>query len=224
MLEEFRDNLEDTEVRAHAHISHDSGSERPTKVALWKHSVHTHFSKDRNCEVCLRTKMTRAPCRRCTGEAAPLAEKFGDLITADHKVLSEDWISKQSPIRSRGTSREKLKLLRRRKRVWESFSSRRKNRKSLTLTIHWNLANLVKIYHGIIELQHLIDPRRMALLKEPHAEWKKEHLLYCCNQAWMKNGGLILWNAVAICDMSKTSWQMWKLLMKGDAEKHCKVQ
>ena len=40
---------------------------------------HTHFSKDRNCEVCLRTKMTRAPCRRCTGEAAPLAEKFGDF-------------------------------------------------------------------------------------------------------------------------------------------------
>ena len=24
----------------------------------------------------------------------------------------------------------------------------------------------------------------------------------------MKSGGLILWNAVAICEMSKTSWQM----------------
>ena len=134
------------------------------------------------------------------------------------------WISKQLPIRSRGRSREKLKLLRRRKRVWESFSSRRKNRKSFTLTIHWNLANLVKIYHGFIELQHLIDPRWMALLKEPYAEWKKEHQLYCCNQAWMKNGGLILWNAAAVCDMSKTSWQMWKLLMKGDSEKHLEVQ
>ena len=30
--------------------------------------------------------MTRAPC---TGEALPRAEKFGDLITADHKVLNE---------------------------------------------------------------------------------------------------------------------------------------
>ena len=33
--------------------------------------------------------MTRAPCRRRTGEAAPQAEKFGDLVTADHKALNE---------------------------------------------------------------------------------------------------------------------------------------
>ena len=25
--------------------------------------------------------------------------------------------------------------------------------------------------------------------------------------SWMKNGGLIPWNAIAICDMFKTSWQ-----------------
>ena len=34
-------------------------------------------------------KITRAPCRRRIGGAVPRAEKFGDLITADHKVLSE---------------------------------------------------------------------------------------------------------------------------------------
>ena len=34
-------------------------------------------------------KMTRAPCRRRTGGVVPRAENFGDLITADHKVLSE---------------------------------------------------------------------------------------------------------------------------------------
>ena len=33
--------------------------------------------------------MARAPCRRRTGEAQPRAEKFGDLITADHKVFNE---------------------------------------------------------------------------------------------------------------------------------------
>ena len=54
-----------------------------------KHSVFTHFPKDPNCDICLKTKVTRAPCRRRTGEAVPRAEKFGDLITADHKVLSE---------------------------------------------------------------------------------------------------------------------------------------
>ena len=44
---------------------------------------------DRNCEICQRTKITRAPCRRRNGGAILRAEMFGDLITAGHKVLSE---------------------------------------------------------------------------------------------------------------------------------------
>ena len=48
---------------------------------------------------------------------------------------------------------------------------------------------------------------------------KKGRLLYCCNnQAWMRSGGLILWNAIAIYEMFKTSWQMRELRMKGDSE------
>ena len=34
-------------------------------------------------------KIARAPCRRRIGGVVPHAEIFGDLITADHKVLSE---------------------------------------------------------------------------------------------------------------------------------------
>ena len=70
-LEEFTDisktevpALSKTEVPAPAHISHDSDLERLTKVACRKHLFLTHFPRDRNCEVCLRTKMTRAPCRK----------------------------------------------------------------------------------------------------------------------------------------------------------------
>ena len=51
--------------------------------------IKTNFPKDRNCEICLRTKMTRAPCKSRTGTVVPKAEIFGDLITADHKVLRE---------------------------------------------------------------------------------------------------------------------------------------
>ena len=40
----------------------------------------------------------------------------------------------------------------------------------------------------------------------------------------MKGGGLILWNAIAICEMSKTSWQMGKRQMKDDPENHSKDQ
>ena len=86
-LEEFTDNLEDTVMPVPAYSSRDSDSDRPTKVVskLRKHSFCTHFPKDRNCEICLRTKMTRAPCRRRTGEALLRAGQFGGLITDDHK-------------------------------------------------------------------------------------------------------------------------------------------
>ena len=54
-----------------------------------KHSMYTHFPKDRKCDICLKTKMTMASCRRRVGTVVPRAENFGDLRTADHKVLSE---------------------------------------------------------------------------------------------------------------------------------------
>ena len=90
---------------SHASSSHEVSLEPTTKRRedLGKHSVDTHFPKGRNCEIRKRTKLTRAPCRRRNGEAVPRAEKFGDLITADHKVFSDKLrISKQSPICSRG--------------------------------------------------------------------------------------------------------------------------
>ena len=94
----FTDNLEDTKVPASAHISQDSSSECPATVASKsrKHSVHTHFPKDRNSDICLRTKITRALCRRRTGEAVPRAEKLDDLITADHKVFNEEGESRNN--------------------------------------------------------------------------------------------------------------------------------
>ena len=71
--------------------SHELPMESRAKVepGSGKHSVYTHFPKDPNCDICLKTKITRASCRRRTGTVVPRAEIFGDLITADRKVLSE---------------------------------------------------------------------------------------------------------------------------------------
>ena len=44
----------------------------------------------------MRTKITRASCRKRTGTAVPRAEHFGDLITADHKVLSDNCESRNN--------------------------------------------------------------------------------------------------------------------------------
>ena len=52
--------------------------------------------EDRNCEICQRTKITKALCRGRNGEALPRAANFGDLITADHKVLSDNCESRNN--------------------------------------------------------------------------------------------------------------------------------
>ena len=81
-LQEFRENLVDDEIPlqggSHASSSHEASLEpiEMRREELGKHNVHTHFPKDRNCEICKRTKITRAPCRRRKGEAVPRAEKF----------------------------------------------------------------------------------------------------------------------------------------------------
>ena len=101
-LQEFREILVDDEIPlhgdSHASSSHEASLEPIFKRRedLGKHSVKIHVLKDRNCEICKRTKITRAPCRRRKGEAVPRAEKFGDLITADQKVLSDNCESRNN--------------------------------------------------------------------------------------------------------------------------------
>ena len=70
-----------------------------------KHSVFTHFPKDPNCEICFKTKLTRASCRRRANVVMPRAENFGELITADHKVLSEESAPRKNHRYARGGTR-----------------------------------------------------------------------------------------------------------------------
>ena len=91
-LQEFRHGLVDESVPEHrdaSSSSHELPSEPRAKAVSGKHSIFTHFPKDRNCDICLRSRITRAPFRKRTGIVVPRAEKIGDLITADHKVLIE---------------------------------------------------------------------------------------------------------------------------------------
>ena len=72
--------------------SHELPIESRAKVepGSGKHSVCTHFPEDPHCDFCLKTKITRASCRRRANAVVPRAEHFGDLITADQKILSEE--------------------------------------------------------------------------------------------------------------------------------------
>ena len=75
--QEFKHGLVDESVPEHrdaSRSSHELPLEQQAKVVSGKHSILTHFPKDRNCDICLRTKITRASCRERSGTAVPRAE------------------------------------------------------------------------------------------------------------------------------------------------------
>ena len=72
-----------------ASISREPAPEPPRKMVSGKNSIFTYIRRTKNCEVCKRTRKTRALCRKSIGTAVPRAETFSDLTTADHIVLSE---------------------------------------------------------------------------------------------------------------------------------------
>ena len=114
-LQEYRGNLVDEsgpfetlpEDRDTASSSHELPMESRAKVELGSgnHSAYTHFPKDPNCDICLKTKITRASCRRRAGRVVPRAGNFGDLITADHKTLSGESESRNNHRYCRGGTR-----------------------------------------------------------------------------------------------------------------------
>ena len=185
-LQEFRENLVDDEIPVHGD-SHASSSHEASLEPIFKrcedlgnHSVYNHFPKDRSCEICKMIKITRAPCRRRNSGAVPRAENFGDLMTADHKGLSDNcesrnnhryavvvqdlatqWI-KSYPCKTK-TSQQTERAC---KSSWSPIGSL----KSFTLTIPWNSAKLVKISPGIIARLHHTDQKQMGLPKEQCAE------------------------------------------------------
>ena len=166
---------------SHASSSHEPSLEPMRSVDLGRHNVHTHFPKDRNCEICKRTKITRAPCRRRKGEAVPRADNFGDLITADHKVLSDNCESRNNHryavvVQDLATQWiqaypcKKQNFTRKPREACKTSWNPKGNQKSFTLTIPWNSAKLAKISPGIIARLHHTDHKQMGLLKVQYAE------------------------------------------------------
>ena len=64
------------------------------------HDLFTHTPKDPECEICNKSKIMRAPCRRKDKKAAlapddtPKPQKIADSITADHTFLCDEEASR----------------------------------------------------------------------------------------------------------------------------------
>ena len=198
---------------------------------LFKHNVHTHFPENRNYEICKRIKITRVPCRRRSGEAVPRAVNFGDLITADHKVLSDNYefrSNHQYAVVVQDLATQwiqsypcKTKTSQEFQKVCKSFWNPRRNEKSFALTISWNSAKLVEIFLQIIARLHHTNRRFIVLRKKQCAEWKRTLLLYCCKKI-MKIGGRILWSVTFICETFKISYLMGRMSYERRFGQHLK--
>ena len=171
---------------------------------LQSRSIENRVPKDRNCDICKKTKNTRAPCRNRTGTAIPRAESFGDLITADHEVLGEgcesrnyhryavvvqdlatQWIQSY-PCKTKTSQKiekSSQKFLEPTRKPKVIYTDNSPEFGKACEDLSWNHRTST-----------LTVQRQKVLLKEQYAELKKELLQFCCNQVWMKNGGRIPWS------------------------------
>ena len=193
------------------------------------HSVHTHFPKDPNCDICLETKITRASCRRRAGTVVLRAENFGDLITAGHKILSEEsesrnnhryavvvqdlatqWIQSY-PCKTK-TSQETQKNL------MKFLEPTRKPKVIYTEnSLEFGMSCEELSWNHCTSTPHRSQTNGIYRKSSEQSE-KKGHLRDCCNQVWVTNGGRILWNVTAICETYKINCLMRRHHLKDGSE------
>ena len=162
----------------------NSDSEGSAKVfdksRFRKHSILLIFQRTDIATYALRTTNTRSPCRRLHEGTIPRAEIFGDSITADHKVLIGEGVSRNNhryavvvqdlatqwiqsfPCKTK-TSQETEKSLR---KLLEPSQKLKVNYTDNSL----EFGESCEEYHGIIELPHLIDQKQMGLQTELYDE------------------------------------------------------
>ena len=167
-----------------------------------KHSIFTHFPKDRDCDVCLWNKITRAPCKKLIGKAVLRAEKFGDLITADHKVLTEG-------SESRHNHRYSIVVQDRTTRWIQSYPCKTKSshetEKSFSKVLEQSHRSAHRQLDGIwdgmwgfimesphFNTSHQSETTGIAERAVRRLKKKKALQQYCYSQDWMKGCGPIL--------------------------------
>ena len=185
------------------------------------HNVFTHYPKDPNCEVCKKTKATRArfwikPKKRVYGIAP--STQFGDLITAGHKIQNVEnglrcghkrcnparWLFELDPELSDGNKRNIGNNV-----VFTKISfCVTEAGKNLHTQFQRVFFKPVKIDNGIITQAPLVPQKRREWQKEPSVQWKKEQRSHQCKVDCQKKGVTVRWNAIVTCATCTIKWPM----------------
>ena len=109
----------------------------------------------------------------------------------------------------------KLRLLRKQKRAYKSFSSRHRRQKAIFSD---NSLELLKSCEDLSWTPRRSETKGIA--ERAVRRIKEGTSAVLLPSGLDENGGLLLWFAVGLCEMSKTSWEMGQHLMNGDPANH----
>ena len=134
--------------------SDSEGEASKVETQKRKHSVRAYLSKNQKRSI-LRS------------------EKYGDLKTAEHKILNEGRES-----RNNHQYDGVVPIL---VTQWNPCQTKTSQETEKNLRKFTEPASIVKNYHGIMEQLHFIDQRQAELQNELYVEQKKRHQPYFCN-------------------------------------------
>ena len=172
----------------------------------------------------VRGPKLQGPCRRRNGGAVPRAENFGDLITADHKVLSGNCESRNNhryaivvriwPLNGCSRVRVKQKLRRKHKEACKSSWSQIESLKHL----HWQFPGIWQsLWRSFLESLYVntAQIRNEWDCWKSSAQSKGRHFcrVVAIRSEW-KMVGKILWNVIPICEMLQICYLMGKSRMR----------
>ena len=161
--------------------------------------------------------MTRAFCRWRPGEAVPQADKFGDLITADHKVLNEEGESRN--IHRYAVVVQDLATQWIQSYPCKTTTSQETENSSRKFLEPWEKPEVIYSDNSSKFGKSCEDPSWNHRTSTPRrsetngiAERAVRRIPVGTSAVLLQSGldetwWLILWDAIAICDMSKTRWE-----------------
>ena len=156
-------------------------------------------------------KLTRAACRRSSQNHIPhipRATKFGDVITADHKVLSEERESRNSQryaivVQASTTSQDTA-------RIFTDFLDPEEIPKVIFVDNSLEFGTLVKISSGTIVRLHLIGQNQWNCRKSSKTSQRGHFVSSAEVRTRGTVEGRIHENVFAVHAMSKVSYQRAK--------------